>query len=111
MRKGNDEASSASPDELEVIAHTAMAATLTPPLPVTADVAQRPCYEQGLLRLVDDLDTLLAVWEREPLVTTGVGSFADIISTAAVQRLLRGGLPISAVRLLDHGVELPVDKL
>ena len=109
MRNGNDEASSASLDELEVLAHSAPALTQSPPVRTTD--AERPCYEQGLLRLIDDLDRLQAAWEREPLVATGLGSFTDIISIAAIERMLRGGMPSWGVRMFDHGPELPAGKL
>ena len=107
----NNAASSALLNELAVPAHPAATPMHACPTPVTTNGAQLPGFEQGLLRLVDDMDTLRVAWEREPLVTTGIGSFTDIISTAAVQRILQSGLPISAIQLFNNGVKLPTDEL
>jgi lysine-specific demethylase/histidyl-hydroxylase NO66 len=73
-------------------------------------VGRESSYDEGLLRLVDGLDQLAAVWEREPLVTTGRGPFSDIFSTTAADRLLRSGIPLSAIRVIDHGEKPSVDR-
>jgi bifunctional lysine-specific demethylase and histidyl-hydroxylase NO66 len=77
---------------------------------LSANIGDRePAYRSGLLRLVDDLDRLAAAWEREPLVTTGLAPVTDIFSTAAAQRLLPG-LPLSAIRLFNHGERYPDER-
>jgi lysine-specific demethylase/histidyl-hydroxylase NO66 len=85
-----------------------MTATQLRPTGVTEiESDSQPATKEGLLRLVDDVDRLLAVWEQEPLVITGLGSFSDIFSTAEAERMLRSGLPLPALRLFDHGEKPP----
>jgi hypothetical protein len=57
----------------------------------------------SMLRIVSDLTALHAVWEREPLVSDGLGDFGDVFSVEAAQDLIASNLPLSAVRLFLDG--------
>ena len=64
-----------------------------------------------LLRLVNDLRVLRSAWEREPIVSTGLGDFADVFCLRAAERLLCSALPVSAVRIFRDGRRLPADAV
>lgn len=62
-------------------------------------------------RLVDNLATLRSSWEREPFTSTALGDFDDILSVETVERLIHASLPLSSVRLIRAGQELPTERV
>lgn len=65
---------------------------------------------QSIARLVNDLSELERVWEREPLLSTGLGSFDDVFCAEEAQRMIGGGLPAGACRLFRGGEPLPAER-
>jgi ribosomal protein L16 Arg81 hydroxylase len=64
-----------------------------------------------LLRLVNDLETLDASWERVPVVSSALADFSDVFSVGTAERLIHSGLPLPAVRLFRQGELLSPDLL
>ncbi|GLY29781.1 cupin domain-containing protein [Kineosporia sp. NBRC 101731] len=67
--------------------------------------------QQGLNRLVNDVQVLTRAWERETVVSTGLGDFDDVLSVASVEALIEGSLPLAAARLFKEGEFLSSDLL
>lgn len=61
----------------------------------------------ALCRLVSDPEALHVAWEREPLLSSGLGDFDDIFSLAEAERLIFSGLPNTSVRVVSGGRPLP----
>ncbi|MFI7275047.1 JmjC domain-containing protein [Streptomyces sp. NPDC049879] len=60
-----------------------------------------------LLRLVDDIAILESAWEREPVLSTGLGDFGDLLSLADVDEMVSRGFPVDSVRLIAEGRPVP----
>jgi lysine-specific demethylase/histidyl-hydroxylase NO66 len=63
------------------------------------------------LRLVGDMRMLETHWEQEPLVSKGLGDFADVFSVDLADRLIHSGMPMASVRLFQGGTALPAEAL
>ncbi|WP_052849917.1 JmjC domain-containing protein [Streptomyces avicenniae] len=64
-----------------------------------------------LLRLVDDIAILESAWEREPVLSTGLDDFGDLLSLAEVDAMLARGFPVDSVRLVLDGRAVPAGSV
>src|SRR5262249_29117786 len=68
-------------------------------------------HVEHLLRLVDNLDTLRASWERAPFLSRGLDPFDDVFSIDTIQHILDGGAPVTSVRLFQGQGLVPAEHI